>query len=362
MKKILIILDGADDFPYPELGNKTPFEAAATPNHDFLSSIGRTGIFQTFKDGTIPGSENAILALLGYPIETYRSVGRAPFEALGLGIHLNDSHSAMRCNIVELNHDGTILTDRPKAIDSAIVKNQFLDTFSALKKIGYTFHRLSNFKAVTVSKNAFYGHICIPPHEADLNSTKKWQILPPDTDKNSELKKLKDIASRIIEINDGFIARYFGLWVWGGGKLPKLPFFSEISGYREPVVITGTTLVRGIARTVNMEIAETPEATGDLSTNYENKAYTAVKSLSQGADFVLIHIESPDEAGHSGDHLLKKRIFEDIDRRFLGTLLNELSRCKIDSEITITADHPTPCRLRRHTSAPVTTLTAQLFY
>ncbi|MCH5319819.1 MAG: hypothetical protein J1E38_08960 [Paramuribaculum sp.] len=358
MKKILIILDGAADLPCDELRGKTPFEAAHTPNIGMLARSGRKSMFRTFDDGRIPGSENAILKLLGYPPEIYGKVGRGPFEALGVGIDISDEDHAIRCNIVEINAEGSFITDRPADIKIDALKNRFLGHFSALKSLGYRVTHFSDLKSVAVSKNRFYGHIYHPPHESKFKGVKNWQILPPDQPDSDEAKALSTIINDRIRIDIGGSARYFSLWLWGGGRLPQLTPFSKLSGYEKPAAITGTPLVRGIALATGITAPHIPGATGSLHTDYDGKAMAAAAALEGGSEFVLIHVEAPDEAGHLGDPLLKMHALEEIDRHLVGTLLSLLSSKKITAEITITADHPTPCALRRHTSEPVEMLSA----
>ena len=358
MKKILIILDGADDLPCPELGGRTPFEAAETPNYDRLAAVCMKSLFSTFDDGTIPGSENAIPSLLGYSGLEIKTVGRGALEALGMGIKLLPGEYAMRCNIVELEADGTYLTDRPEKIDAEEIRNRFSDNFSALRTFGYRIYHLGDLKSVVISKNPFCDQVCPPPHDALLYSIKKWRISQSNPNESMREKALSEIASAIIDIKTDKSTRYFGLWLWGGGNLPRWKPFTTLSGYKNPTAITGTPLVKGIAKAIGMAAPSIPGATGGISTDYEAKAQAAIDALTGGAEFVMIHIEAPDEAGHLGDPWLKKRVIEEIDRRLLGPLLTGLKRHGIETHITITADHPTPCSLRRHTDAPVTSLTA----
>jgi len=356
MKYIVIVPDGMADNPIEELGNKTPLEAARTTNMDYLAQHGSTGLIQTIPKKMKPGSDVGNLSLLGYNPETYHS-GRAPLEAANLQIALADDEIAFRCNLVTIiDHKmndysaGHISTKEASVLIKAL--NEEMD----LK--GVKFHAGKSYRHLLVLKvrkpKTYCAMKTIPPHDILGKNIKKY--LPRGTEAEMPLK-LMEKSKEILEkhsINNVRIdlgeSPANMIWLWGQGVNPDLPSFKEKFGIKGSI-ISAVDLVNGIGRLAGLEVIDVPGATGYYDTNYLGKAEYALQSLKRN-DFVYIHIEAPDEAGHNGDFKEKVTAIERIDRDIVGTILNHYNEHD-NIRILVLPDHPTPVKLRTHTSDPV---------
>ncbi len=356
MKYIVIVPDGMADRPIEELGNKTPLEAARTTNMDYLAQHGSTGMIQTIPHKMKPGSDIGNMALLGYDPRKCHS-GRAPLEAANLNVTLADDEVAFRCNLVTVTDNkmldysaGHINTKEASLLIDALNEEMDLDDVKFYP--GKSYRHLLVLK---VRKPKLYCAIeTTPPHDI-LNQEIKPHL--PQGPESEMLLKLMEKSKDIFEKHSVNKVRIdLGespanmIWLWGQGTRPHLPSFKEKFGVKGSV-ISAVDLVNGIGRLAGLEIVDVPGATGYYDTDYLGKAQYALESLKQ-RDFVYVHIEAPDEAGHNGDVKAKIAAIEQIDKDIVGTVLNHYGEHD-NVRILVLPDHPTPVKLRTHTSDPV---------
>lgn len=351
-KYILLIPDGMADRPHPDLDGKTPMQVAKKPNMDFLAANGRVGAVQTIPEGMDPGSDVAAMSLLGYDPKQYYT-GRAPIEAASMRVPLNARDVAFRCNLV--SSDGETMVD---------YSGGHVTTEEARELI-----TLVNDKLGT-SKQAFYPgisyrHIMVwrggspdvkttPPH----NITGK-PIAPylPEGDGDNTLRQLMFDSLELLDnhpINrkrrdEGHDPANM-IWLWGQGFAVNLPSFFSVHGLTGSV-IAAVDLVKGLGLAAGMKAPTVPGVTGYLDTNYEGKADYALAALQEN-DFVLVHVEAPDEAGHNGDIDAKIEAIEAIDKKVLGRLMEGLKDVE-RFRILVAPDHVTPIEIRTHASDTV---------
>jgi 2,3-bisphosphoglycerate-independent phosphoglycerate mutase len=359
MKYILIIGDGMADYSIPELGNKTPLQVAYKPNMDAIASRGRSGLIRNIPDDLSPGSDVAICSVLGYDPKIY-CTGRGPLEAPSRGIKLGLNDVAYRCNIItekDGNIDdysaGHITTEEAAQLIAAIQK--------AYNKPGkvefYPGLDYRHFLILREFKNSEEIQ-CTPPHDA--RGVAVTDVLPKakvaKAEKQAKLLRDLIVGSRdILRSHPVNIARKIAgkkpgnlIWLWGGGKKPSMPTLKEKYGIKA-AVISAVDLVKGLGTYAGMQVINVPGATGLANTNYEGKADAALKAL-ENNDLVVIHVEAPDEAGHSRDVELKVKTIEDLDKRLIGRIL---SRLREPYAIAILPDHPTPISTGTHSRDPV---------
>jgi len=355
MKYILLVIDGAADYPIEMLKGKTPMEAAELGFMNQLARKGKLGRVKTVPRGFAPASDVANLALLGYDPAKYYC-GRGPLEAANLGIKLGPDDIAFRCNLVTVS-DGKMLDYSAGHIaekESALIMK---DVNKALGSDEIEFFPGISYRNLMVYRNAKKYHFekikYFPPH--DIMGSPMEKHLPKG--KNSD--KLVDLMHRSQE----FLANHdinnvridLGenpanmIWLWGCGASPAMPSFED-KYHIKGAVISAVDLINGIGRTIGLKVIKVDGATGYYDTNYKGKAQAALTALKK-LDFVFIHIEAPDEAGHNGDLRMKLTCLERIDKMVVGTLLDGLRG--EDFKILITPDHPTPVAKRTHTDEPV---------
>ncbi len=359
LKYLLVVGDGMADYPIPELNNKTPLQVARKPNMDSVAARGRNGLIKNVPDDMNPGSETAILSLLGYDPHIY-CTGRGALEAPARGIKLGEHDAAFRCNLIF--EEGGRLVDYSAG---HITTPEAVELISAVKKVlekpgeiefysGLDYRHFLILRSVPNSEQV----LCTPPHDAA--GAKVVDVLPKATS-----KKLRQIAEllaemilksqKILEHHPVNVARVKAgkrpgnmIWPWGGGPKPEMPAFKSKYGLKA-AVISAVDLVKGIGTYAGMEVINVPGATGLANTNYEGKADAALKALKTN-DFVFVHVEAPDEAGHVGDYRLKVKTIEDLDRRVLGRILAGL---KEPCAVAVLPDHPTPIKVGTHNRDPV---------
>ena len=356
MKYIIIVPDGMADHPIEELGGRTPLEAANTTNMDFLASHGMTGLVQTIPNGMSPGSDIGNMSIMGYDPKIYHS-GRAPLEAANLDIELGPEDVAFRCNLVTIEDGkmadysaGHILTKEASILINDLNDEIGLEDVQFLP--GKSYRHLLVMK---VRNPQDYIKIkTVPPHDILGEDTKKY--LPHGVEAErilSLMEKAKEVfASHPInkvrvDLQENPAN---GIWLWGQGTGPQLPSFKEKYGLKG-AMISAVDLVNGIGKLAGLQVVDVPGVTGYYDTNYKGKADYALKALKKN-DFVYIHIEAPDEAGHNGDINEKVKAIEQIDKEIVGTILNQYGEHD-DVRILLLPDHPTPLKLRRHTDEPV---------
>jgi 2,3-bisphosphoglycerate-independent phosphoglycerate mutase len=359
MKYLLIIGDGMADYPVPELDNRTPLQVAYKPNMDAIAAKGRNGLLRTAHEDLKPGSDTAILSVLGYDPRRYYT-GRGALEAVSRGIDLKENDTAFRCNLITekngilVDYSADHITSRDsskliEALKKTLEKPNALEFFSGLD--------YRHFLILRNSPNSLQIE-CTPPHDAvgAEISTVLPKAKSPEAEKTANLlreailKSKKILESHPVNVSREKSGKKPGnmIWPWGGGKKPSMPSFKEKYGL-EAAVISAVDLVKGIGIYTGMKIIDVPGATGREDTNYEGKADYALKALEDN-DLVFIHVEAPDEAGHAKDYKLKVKTIEDLDKRLLGRILKGL---KEPYAIAVLPDHPTPIRVGTHTKDPV---------
>lgn len=342
------------DTPLESLGNKTPLEAARTPNMDYIASNGISGLVSTIPDGMAPGSDIANLSLFGYDPKIYYT-GRAPLEALSMGIEMGDKDAAFRCNIVTLEDQrmkdfsgGHIDTEFSKIIMEELAENIKLNDIEYYPGVSY--------RNTIIWRNYPYREITgsTPPH--DIHDMIIDGYLPAGDGAGLILeimtrsKKVIRESSRIKNAALRYHGRPVSAWIWGGGRKPAMKTLGKmlgLSGY----TISAVDLIHGIGKAAGLEPIYIEGATGYIDTNYKGKTEALLEGIEK-ANFIYLHVESPDESGHEGNLEYKIKAIEDFDSLIVGPVLRGLQKHD-DFTILITPDHPTPLKIRTHTSEPV---------
>jgi 2,3-bisphosphoglycerate-independent phosphoglycerate mutase len=355
VKYIIVVGDGMADYPLEELGGKTPLQAADKPNMDWIASNGRSGLLKTIPKGMDPGSDIAIMSILGYDPRKYHR-GRGPLEAAGMGVELEKEDLAFRCNLITEESGaiadysgGHITTEEAQELMSVVRKNYgHLGDFY----VGISYRHLF------VMRNAPRGSDklkTVPPHEIVGKKVSDNLIKPKNNEIAKTLNEMTLKSKQILSNHPTNIARVKNgrkpanmIWIWGQGKKPRIKTLVEKYGIKGAIV-SAVNVVKGVGVCAGMSKFEVPGATGYYDTNYENKAKFALRAL-KGHDLVLVHVEAPDEAGHVGDTKRKIEAIENIDSRLLGKIVDGL---KGEYAISVMADHPTPIKVRAHTADPV---------
>ncbi len=382
MKHIIILGDGMADWPSPQLGGRTLLQAARTPYMDLLARQGRTGRLVTVAPGFHPGSEVANMSVLGYDLPRVYE-GRGPLEAASIGVDLQPGDMAMRCNLV--------------CIEGEVLKNHsagHITTEEADVLIKYLQERLGDGR-VHFYTGVQYRHLlvvrggdkhisCTPPHDVPLKPFRPLMVKAAEegtrdagsatqaTDPSSPAAALSpqetaDLLNALILRSQELLSAHplnlrraaegkdmaNSIWPWSPGYRPRMePFGSRFPQVRSGAVITAVDLIRGIGHYAGLRRIDVPGATGLYDTNYEGKARAALDAL-RSDDFVYLHVEASDEAGHEGDLDLKRRTIEDLDSRIVGPIYREVRTWEEPVCIAVLPDHPTPCALRTHTAEPV---------
>lgn len=360
MKYVVLLCDGMADYQVEELGNKTPMQAADKPNMNRLAQNGYVGLVKTVGDKFKPGSDVANLSVMGYNPELYYS-GRSPLEAASIGIELIDTDVALRCNLVTLSdeenyQDKTILdycaddisTEEANIIVADLAKEFNNEEFKLYAGVSYR-HCL-----IWANGTDELGTLT-PPHDITGKPIKEHLPKHPDAKKLYDMMVksydfLKNHPVNIARVQKG-LRPANSVWFWGEGRAKSLPAFKEKTGLNGSV-ISAVDLIKGIGKLTDMNVVEVEGATGYIDTNFDGKAKAAINELENGADFVYIHVEAPDECGHRHEIENKKKSIELIDEKILAPLLEKLDRYD-DFKVMILPDHATPLSLRTHTSDPV---------
>ena len=332
------------DEPLAELGGRTPLEYAETPNMDRIAREGRCGMLRTVPEGFEPGSDIANLSVLGYdPRVSY--TGRGPLEAASMGIDLREGEMAYRCNLVTVR-DGLMVDFNAGHISSAEGAALLRDLDAVLG--GVRVYPGISYRNLLVLPEG-RGSLTTPPH--DIVGRPIQEYLP----RGDDAAALLECMERSCEVfSDHPVNRRrvqegknpaTGIWPWSGGKRPSLEPFRKKYGLAGGV-ISGVDLLGGIARLAGMEVIRVPGATGFIDTDYKAKARYAVDALDR-LDFVYMHVEAPDEAGHMGSVDEKVRAIERLDEA-IGIILE-----RPETIVAVLPDHPTPIRCRTHTADPV---------
>jgi 2,3-bisphosphoglycerate-independent phosphoglycerate mutase len=362
MKYVIFLGDGMADYPIPELGGKTPLMAAKKPGMDSIARQGCTGLLQTIAPGMMTGSAIANLSVLGYDAEKLfkGTEGRGVLEAASLGIDLDDDDLAMRVNLICIEHDairshsaGHISSEEACVLIEA-AQDHFRDW-------GIRLYPGLSYRHVLVVPGGEFQLECFPPHDHVGTDWLKLAVRPmtPEGKKTAELLNRLTVESRSL-LEDHPINRKRraegkqpanALWPWAPGKKPHMKTFQERFGV-SGAVITAVDLIKGIGIYAGMEPISVDGATGLYTTNYEGKADAALKAL-EAVEFVYIHVEAADEAGHERDLPLKIRCIEDLDRRLIQRVLRGLDEKGWENTVAVLPDHPTPIAHGNHTRDPV---------
>jgi len=344
-KYIVVLSDGMADEPVPELGGKTPLEFARTPNMDRIARDGMCGMMRTVPSGFEPGSDIANLSILGYDPGRYYT-GRGPLEAASMGLSLGETDIAYRCNLVTIR-DG-IMEDFSAGHISSSEGAMLLSDLHSATKDSVSFHPGISYRNLMVVYGG-NGSVTTPPH--DIVGQEIAPFLPKGQDSDVLLTCIE--KSALIFANHPVNSERIEsgkppathIWPWSGGRVPSLPSFSE--KYRKcGGIISAVDLLSGIARYAGMETIKVPGATGYLDTDYQAKARYAISAMDH-LDFLYLHVEAPDEAGHLGSAKEKVKAIERVDE-MVGTIMDSF-----EGVIAVLPDHPTPIRVKTHTSDPV---------
>ncbi len=353
------------DWAVPSLGGRTLLQYADTPHFDRLARLGRNGLLRTVPDGFHPGSEVANSSILGYDQHLVYE-GRGPLEAASIGVEMEEGDLALRCNFVSLT--GDVLKNHSCGrleTEEADVLIRFLQQHLGNERIH--FYTGVQYRHLLVIKGGDKRLHCTPPHDIPSRPWRQYML-------QAECSEAEETANLLIELilkSQELLAQHplnlervargqdaaNSIWPWGGGYRPRMtPLTKTYSQIRSGAVITAVDLIRGIGRYAGLEVVNVPGATGLWDTNFEGKAQAALEALRQH-DFVYLHVEASDEAGHDGEVPLKLQTIRSLDNRLLAPILEALGPAQeMDSEpvsIALLPDHPTPCELRTHTAEPV---------
>jgi 2,3-bisphosphoglycerate-independent phosphoglycerate mutase len=356
MKVIVLLGDGMSDVLYSELGNKSPLQAAHTPNMDFMARHGRVGLAHTVPEGLPPGSDVANLSVFGYdPRSCY--TGRSPLEAVSMGVALGPDDVAFRMNLVTLKPKGSsiYMQDFSAGHITTAEARQLVETLQReLGTAEFEFHPGVGYRHLMVWRGGRDGMKGTPPH--DITGKSILDYLPVG-DGAETLNNIMNHAQMVLHnhpvntrrVEEGLLPAN-SVWLWGHGKTPRVvPFLDKfgLSG----AVISAVDLIKGIGICAGLDVIRVEGATGYIDTNYLGKARAALEAL-EDHDFVYVHVEAPDEASHAGRMDHKLQAIEDFDRQVVGTVLEGVKRFG-EYAILCCPDHPTPVKLMTHTSDPV---------
>lgn len=350
MKLVVLLGDGMADLPLASLQGRTPLQKAKKPNMDHLAKRGRSGLARTVPDGFPPGSDVANLSVMGYsPAMHY--TGRAPLEAAAMGVALGEGDIAFRCNFVTIENG--IMKDYSAG---HITSEEGRDLIEALRPLmpGRRLYAGVSYRNLLVLRSGGKA-VCTPPH--DISDRPVSEHLPTGPE-GRELIRLMEVARPVLEshpVNQRRIAAgkrpANAIWLWGQGPAPAMPSFATRYGLTG-AMISAVDLLKGIGRYAGLEVIDVPGATGNIDTNYKGKVQATLEAL-KSCDFVYLHIEAPDEAGHEGDVDLKVKAIEIFDERVVGPIVEGLEKSGEEWRVLLMPDHATPIAIKTHSSDPV---------
>ncbi|HPC27079.1 MAG TPA: cofactor-independent phosphoglycerate mutase, partial [Paludibacteraceae bacterium] len=356
----VILGDGMADEPIDSLGNKTPLQVANKPTIDKIAALGRSGMLNTIPEGFSPGSEIANLSVLGYDVADVFE-GRGSLEAASMGVSLEKGEMAMRCNLI------CIENEKIKNHSAGHISNE-----EAAELIEFLNNKLGN-ENISFYHGVSYRHLlkmrggnknlkCTPPHDVPGIPFRKVMIkaLSPDAQATADyLNELTLRSQELLENHPVNLKRAAegkdkanSIWLWSPGYKPEMKTLSELYHFKKGSVISAVDLIKGIGVYAGLNVINVEGATGLYNTNYEGKAQAAIEAL-RTDDFVYVHVEASDEAGHDGDVPLKIKTIEYLDARIVKPIFEEVSKWNEPVTIAVLPDHPTPCALRTHTCDPV---------
>ncbi len=360
MKHIIILGDGMADERIAKLNNKTPLEAANKPYIDLIAKKGCTGLFHTVPEGFKPGSEIANMCVLGYDVRT-EFEGRGSLEAASIGVSIMPGEMAMRCNLICVQ-DGKIKNHSAGHISNEEAKELIEFLQAELGNDVFTFHNGISYRHLLIMKGGNKQITCTPPHDvpgAEVNSVLVKADVAEAEETARLLNELTLKSQELLENHPVNLKRKAegkdpanSIWVWSPGYKPSMKTLKEKFGIGSGAVISAVDLIKGIGVYAGLESIEVEGATGLYNTNYEGKAEAAIEALKKN-DFVFLHIEASDEAGHEGDVDLKVKTIEYLDSRIVKPIYEEVSKWDEPVSIAILPDHPTPCAIKTHTAAAI---------
>ncbi len=360
MKYAVVLYDGMADYPVDALGGKTPMEVANKPIFDGLAKKGEVGLVRTVAAGLKPGSDVANLSVMGYDPAIYYT-GRSPLEAVSIGVKMEDTDIALRCNVVTLsdeeNYDDKTMVDYSAGDISSEEAAEIIKTVQEHFGGGeFDFYPGVSYRHCLIHHGGTVelGNMT-PPHDISGRVVGEYISTADSARKLTAMMResydlLKDHPVNLKRIAEGKKPAN-SIWLWGEGKKPSLENFEKLYGVKG-CVVSAVDLLKGIGIAAGMETPEVEGATGYIDTNFEGKAQAAVEALENGCDFVYVHLEAPDECGHRNEPENKVRAIELIDERVLPILLDALEKYD-DYKVMILPDHPTPIKTKTHASDPV---------
>lgn len=349
------------DEPIEELGGQTPLQYAHTPHMDWLAAHGVTGQMKTVADGFHPGSEVANMAILGYDLPSIYE-GRGVLEAASIGVDLQPGEMALRCNLICI--EGDVLKNHSAGHISTEESAELIQTLNEqLGSDRVRFQLGVSYRHLLIIRGGDKRIDCTPPHDAPQQPFRPLLVKA----QVPEAKETADLLNRLILQSQALLQQHpvnqkriaegkdpaNSIWPWSPGYRPAMQTMQQLYGIRKGAVISAVDLVRGIGIYAGLEVIRVKGATGLYNTNYEGKAQAALQALHKGCDFVFLHIEASDEAGHEGDVALKVRTIENFDKRIVGVIREALMQWDEPVTIAVLPDHPTPCAIRTHTNTPV---------
>lgn len=361
MKHIIILGDGMADWPVKSLGDKTLLQYANTPFMDKLARLGRNGCLATVADGFHPGSEVANMSVLGYDLPKVYE-GRGVLEAASMGVDLQPDEMAMRCNLICVEGDilknhsaGHITTEEADVLIKYLQENLGDDRVR--------FHTGVQYRHLLVIKGGNKQLDCTPPHDVPLKPFHPLMVKPlaPEAEETATLINDLILKSQGLLKNHPLNLKRTAegkdpansIWPWSPGNRPQMEKLSDkFPQIKRGAVISAVDLINGIGAYAGLRRITVEGATGLYDTNYENKVAAALEALKTD-DFVYLHIEASDEAGHEGNVDLKLLTIENLDRRAVGPIYEAVKDWDEPVAIAVLPDHPTPCELRTHTAEPV---------
>lgn len=355
MKYIVVLIDGMADELIPELGNLSPLEYARIDHMHDLAKVSDLGLVQTVPEGMPPGSDVANLSIMGYAPNLYHS-GRSPLEAANLGIEMSRDDIIFRCNLVTVSEetdfmDRVMIDHSSSDITSEEAAVLIKDLKVALSP-GQQFYPGTSYRNILVWKKGHMNLNLTPPH--DFLGQRLEAYLPSEEWILQLQKKSYELLNNHpinVDRRDRGLNPANMVWIWGEGKKPSLDSFKDLYGL-DGVTISAVDLIKGIGKCAGMPAIEVEGATGTIETNFTGKAKACLEAL-KTYDFVYLHLEATDECSHQGQLYEKIRAIELIDEKVIRYLLDEMSEKNIDYKMMILPDHPTPVRIRTHTSEPV---------
>lgn len=367
MKHIIILGDGMADHAVARLGGKTLLQYADTPYMNRLAREGRTGRLMTIPDGFLPGSEVANTAILGYDLNKVYE-GRGPLEAASIGYNMQPEDLALRCNIIELengriknHHGGHLKTEEGDVLIKYLndkLGNEHVRFITGIQ-----------YRHLLIIKGGNKHIVCAPPHDHPNEEWRPLLVKPEEgwADRHDgdrmTAQETADLVNDLIlrsqqllmkhPFNQGRTEKANSIWPWSGGYRPSMKTLQELfPQIHSGSCISAVDLIRGIGHYAGLDVVKVQGATGLSDTNYEGKAQAAIDAL-RHQDFVFLHLEASDEAGHDGDLDLKLRTIDYLDRRIVKPIFEEVSKWEEPVCIAVLPDHPTPVEIRTHVKEPV---------